>query len=94
MALHLEAKTAILATFIQDLGAEVSITSSNPLTTQDDVAAALAKKVSHVYAWRGETEEEYFDNIRRVLNDSPDIIVDDGADLIVEAHKRLSLIHI
>ncbi len=88
MALHLEAKTAILATFIQNLGAEVSITSSNPLTTQDDVAAALAKKVSHVYAWRGETEEEYFDNIRRVLDDSPDIIVDDGADLIVEAHKR------
>lgn len=87
MALHLEAKTAVLASYVQELGAEVSITSSNPLTTQDDVAAALADRVSHVYAWRGETEEEYMENIRAVLSDGPDIIVDDGADLIVEAHR-------
>ncbi len=86
MALHLEAKTAVLASYVQELGAEVSITSSNPLTTQDDVAAALTKRVSHVYAWRGESEEEYMENIRAVLSDDPDIIVDDGADLIVEAH--------
>ena len=87
MALHLEAKTAVLASYVQELGAEVSITSSNPLTTQDDVAAALTERVSHVYAWRGETEEEYMENIRAVLSDGPDIIVDDGADLIVEAHR-------
>lgn len=87
MALHLEAKTAVLASYIQGLGAEVSITSSNPLTTQDDVAAALAQRVSHVYAWRGETENEYMENIRAIISDEPDIIVDDGADLIVEAHR-------
>jgi adenosylhomocysteinase len=87
MVLHLEAKTAVLASVIQDLGAEVSITSSNPLTTQDDVAAALTRKVSHVYAWRGETEEQYYDNIRSVLKERPHILVDDGADMILMAHE-------
>lgn len=87
MVLHLEAKTAVLASIIQDLGGEVSITSSNPLTTQDDVAAALSRKVSHVYAWRGETEEQYYDNIRLVLKERPHILVDDGADMILMAHE-------
>ena len=87
MSLHLEAKTAALAISLEELGAEVSITSSNPLTTQDDVAAALAKGASRVYAWRGETDDEYRENHRRVLADGPDIIVDDGADLSVMAHE-------
>ncbi len=87
MSLHLEAKTAALAIGLEELGADVSVTSSNPLTTQDDVAAALAGRISRVYAWRGETDEEYWENHRRVLADDPDIIVDDGADLSVMAHE-------
>ncbi len=81
MSLHLEAKTAVLATYFQRLGASVSITSSNPITCQDDVAAALTDDVSHVYAWRGETEEEYNSNHRRLLENEPNILIDDGADL-------------
>jgi adenosylhomocysteinase len=87
MSLHLEAKTAALAISLERLGARVSITSSNPLSTQDDVAAALAESVDRVYAWRGETEEEYLRNHRRVLDDGPQLIVDDGADLSVMAHE-------
>ncbi len=87
MSLHLEAKTAVLAMSLERLGARVSITSSNPLSTQDDVAAALSELVHRVYAWRGESEEEYEENHRRVLMDSPQILVDDGADLSVMAHS-------
>jgi adenosylhomocysteinase len=88
VCLHLEAKTALLAITLQELGAEVSITSSNPLTTQDDVAAALAERVSHVYSWYNETIEEYEMNVSRVAEFKPDIIVDDGGDLGVTLHKK------
>ncbi len=88
VCLHLEAKTALLAITLQELGAEVSITSSNPLTTQDDVAAALAERVSHVYSWYNETLEEYEMNVLRVAENRPDLIVDDGGDLGVLLHKR------
>jgi len=88
VCLHLEAKTALLAITLQELGAEVSITSSNPLTTQDDVAAALAERVSHVYSWYNETMEEYEANVARVAESRPDIIVDDGGDLGVTLHKK------
>ncbi|MCL4344154.1 MAG: adenosylhomocysteinase [Nitrososphaerota archaeon] len=81
MSLHLEAKTAVLAMYLQKLGAAVSITSSNPITCQDDVAAALTDDVSHVYAWRGETESEYNANHMKLLENGPNILVDDGADL-------------
>lgn len=87
VSLHLEAKTAVLALTLEELGARVAVTSSNPLTTQDDVAAALSSRVHRVYAWRGETEEEYWENHHRVLDQDPDLIIDDGADLIVLAHK-------
>jgi len=86
--LHLEAKTAVLCAIMQELGAQVSVTASNPLTTQDDVAAALTKEVSHVYAWRGETAEEYSLNLGMVLDSKPDVLVDDGADLSVMAMER------
>jgi adenosylhomocysteinase len=88
VCLHLEAKTAVLCSTMQELGAEVSVTSSNPLTTQDDVAAALASRVSHVFSWRGETQEEYALNLGRVLDQAPDVLVDDGADLSVMATQR------
>ncbi len=87
IVLHLEAKTAVLASYIQEAGADVYITSSNPETTQDDVAAALTRRVAGVYAWRGESIKEYFENIRRILDKKPDFIIDDGADCIVMAHQ-------
>ncbi|MGC8664588.1 MAG: adenosylhomocysteinase [Nitrososphaeria archaeon] len=88
MSLHLEAKTAYLAMALKKLGAEVSITSSNPITAQDDVAAALTEYVDHVYAWRGETPEEYEFNHKRILELKPNLIIDDGADLSIMAIKN------
>lgn len=81
MSIHLEAKTAYLALTLKELGAYIAITSSNPLSTQDDVAAALAEAGIDVFAWRGETPEEYMENQRRVLRTKPDLIIDDGLDL-------------
>ncbi|WP_456472129.1 adenosylhomocysteinase [Methanocaldococcus sp.] len=93
MALHLEAKTAVLAETLMIGGAKIAITGCNPLSTQDDVAAACAKKGMHVYAWRGETREEYYENLNRVLDHEPDIIIDDGCDLIFLVHtKRTELL--
>jgi len=86
--LHLEAKTAVLCAILEELGAKVAVTGSNPLTTQDDVAAALTKKVSHVFAWRGETADEYERNLGLVLDTRPDVLVDDGADLSVMSMRR------
>jgi len=77
--LHLEAKTAVLAESIHKAGAEVAITGSNPLSTQDDVAAALAETGERVYAWHGVTEREHQQNLRRVLDLNPDVLIDDGA---------------
>ncbi|MGC9146077.1 MAG: adenosylhomocysteinase [Nitrososphaeria archaeon] len=88
MSLHLEAKTAYLAVSLKKLGAEVSITSSNPITAQDDVAAALTDYVDHVYAWRGETPQEYEMNHKRILELKPNIIIDDGADLSIMSIKN------
>jgi len=88
ISLHLEAKTAYLAISLKKLGAEVSITSSNPITAQDDVAAALTDYVDHVYAWRGETPEEYELNHMRILEVKPNIIIDDGADLSIMSIKK------
>lgn len=86
--LHLEAKTAVLADSIHQAGAEVAITGSNPLTTQDDVAAALAERGVGVFAWRGVTEREHKENLNQVLETGPDILIDDGAELSVLAHLK------
>lgn len=86
--LHLEAKTAVLAESIHQAGAEVAITGSNPLTTQDDVAAALAETGVSVFAWHGVTEEEHRQNLNRVLDLQPDILIDDGAELVILAHAK------
>ncbi|MEM3402479.1 MAG: adenosylhomocysteinase [Candidatus Hadarchaeales archaeon] len=85
-ALHTEAKTAVLVRTLMAGGAEVAITSCNPLSTKDDVAAALAREGVHVYAWRGETVRDYYSNLNRVLDHSPDVVIDDGADLITLIH--------
>lgn len=87
-ALHVEAKTAALVRALMAAGARVAITSCNPLSTRDEVAAALAKDGVNVYAWRGESEAEYYANLGRVLKNKPDVLIDDGADLISLVHTR------
>src|SRR5881296_1305684 len=86
--LHLEAKTAVLAESLYQAGAEVAITGSNPLSTQDDVAAALSETGVHVYAWHGVTDKEHKQNLNRVLDLQPDILIDDGAELSILAHLK------
>lgn len=87
MALHVEAKTAVLTETLAAAGAEVYITGCNPLSTQDDVAQALgAVDGVHCYAKRGVGVEEYYAAIDRVLDASPSITIDDGMDLIHRIH--------
>ena len=86
VCVHLEAKTAYLAKVLAAGGAEVSVTGSNPLSTQDDVAAALAADGLHVYAWYGATEEEYFQHLNDALDIKPNIVIDDGGDLVHLLH--------
>lgn len=87
MALHTEAKTGILAITIAEAGAEVRLASCNPLSTDDSVALALREKYGmKVYAKKGETSEEYYQNLNNVLDMKPDFIIDDGADLISMVH--------
>ncbi len=88
MCLHLEAKTAFLAETLKVGGAEIRITGSNPLSTQDDICAGLAKKGVEVYAWHGLNEKEYYENIEKIMEFFPEIIIDDGADTIAYAHKK------
>lgn len=89
LSIHLEAKTALLCKTLKAAGADVYVTGSNPLSTQDDVAAALVKDGMEVYAWYDCTEEEYYDNIRRVLENNCQIIVDDGGDLVHMLHTEM-----
>ncbi|TXT54294.1 MAG: Adenosylhomocysteinase [Promethearchaeota archaeon] len=86
--LHITKETGILARTLKAGGAEVYLCGSNPLSTQDDVAAALAQEDVHVFAWHGNTTEEFYWCIRQCLDESPNIMIDDGADLIVTAHKE------
>ena len=88
ITLHLEAKTAYLATIFKNAGAEVAITGSNPLSTQDDIAAALVEDGLHVFAWYNCTAEEYDTFINHALDIEPDIIVDDGGDLVSMLHTK------
>jgi len=86
--LHLEAKTACLLLALKELGAEVAAAGSNPLSTQDDVCAYLVREGVAVYSWRGMSGREYFENLESVIERSPEILVDDGADLVVTAHEK------
>ncbi|MCF8000904.1 MAG: adenosylhomocysteinase [Halanaerobiales bacterium] len=88
ICLHLEAKTAYMAIVLSELGADVYITGSNPLSTQDDVAAALTKYGVTVYSWRGETAEEYEKSLNKILDVEPDLIIDDGGDLVSKIHNE------
>ncbi len=88
LSVHLEAKTAHLCEVMAAGGAQMYITGSNPLSTQDDVAAALVHEGLNVFAIHGCTEEEYFADIRRVLEVGPNIIIDDGGDLVTTLHNE------
>ncbi|QUH23632.1 adenosylhomocysteinase [Methanobacterium alkalithermotolerans] len=86
--LHLEPKTINLGLTLQAGGAEVAMTGCNPLSTQDDATAAGAALGLNMYGWRGENTEEYYQNIHRVLDHQPDILIDDGADMIFLVHRE------
>ena len=88
LSIHLEAKTAYLCTVLKSGGAEMYITGSNPLSTQDDVAAALVSEGMEVHAWYGASEEEYNAHIDHVLENNCEIIIDDGGDLVNALHTR------
>ncbi len=86
--LHLEPKTINLGLTLHAGGAEVAMTGCNPLSTQDAATAAGAALGLNMYGWRGETNEEYYENINKVLDHEPDIIIDDGADMIFLVHRE------
>ncbi|MBE6236002.1 MAG: adenosylhomocysteinase [Bacteroidales bacterium] len=90
LSVHLEAKTAYLCEVLAAGGAEMYVTGSNPLSTQDDVAAALVEAGLNVYAWYDATPEEYEAHIRRVIEVGPNIIIDDGGDLVNLMHTEYS----
>ncbi len=88
LSVHLEAKTAYLCEVLASGGAQMFVTGSNPLSTQDDIAAALASEGMEVFALHGATPEEYESGIRRVLEVGPNLIIDDGGDLVHTIHEE------
>ncbi|MFX0177684.1 MAG: adenosylhomocysteinase [Candidatus Hodarchaeota archaeon] len=86
--LHVTKETGNLARTLKAGGAEVYLCGSNPLSTQDDVAAALVQEGVNVFAWHGNTDEEFYWCIRQCLDAKPNILIDDGADMIVTAHQE------
>lgn len=88
LSVHLEAKTAYLCKVLAAGGAEMFVTGSNPLSTQDDVAAALVHDGLNVYAWYDATDEEYHRHTSRVIEAGPNIIIDDGGDLVHLIHNE------
>ncbi len=89
LSIHLEAKTAYLCKVLAAGGAQMYITGSNPLSTQDDVAAALVKAGLNVFAWYNSTDEEYNRHITKVLENNCNIIIDDGGDLVNMLHTSM-----
>ena len=88
LSVHLEAKTAYLCKVFAAGGAEMFVTGSNPLSTQDDVAAALVHDGLNVFAWYDATDEEYHRHISAVVEAGPNIIIDDGGDLVNLIHSE------
>jgi adenosylhomocysteinase len=86
--LHVTKETAVLVDALIAGGAKIALCGSNPLSTQDDVAAALADKGVHVFAWRGQNTQEYYKCIDNVLDYKPSITLDDGADLVGTLHSK------
>ena len=93
VTIHLEAKTAYLALVLKNAGANVVVTGSNPLSTQDEIAAALVDSGVTVFATHGCTNEEYDMYLREALKSEPQLIIDDGGDLVNMLHgERRDLI--
>ena len=90
LSVHLEAKTAYLCRVLQAGGAEMYVTGSNPLSTQDDIAAALVHGGMEVFAVHGATAEEYHAHLKAVMEHRPNIIIDDGGDLVNLIHNEYS----
>ncbi|MGM0882764.1 MAG: adenosylhomocysteinase [Bacillota bacterium] len=90
ICLHLEAKTGYLAQVLQAGGGEVAVCGSNPLSTQDDVVAALVESGITAYAWHNATDEEYRLHMNRALDFGPNAIIDDGGDLVSLLHGERS----
>lgn len=88
LSIHLEAKTAYLCKVLASGGAQMYVTGSNPLSTQDDVAAALAHAGLNVFAWYNATADEYTNHLREVISAEPNIIIDDGGDLVNLIHNE------
>ncbi len=86
--LHVTKETGVLVRTLRELGADVYLAGSNPLSTQDDIAAALYEEGFNICAWRGQTTEEYFGCIEEVALSKPDIVIDDGADLHAVLHEK------
>ncbi len=89
--LHVTKETGVLIRTIDALGADIAWSGCNPLSTQDDVAASIANGGISIFASRGVTTEQYYDDIHSTMNPPPDITIDDGADLTVEMHKAKSI---
>ncbi|MFZ0511372.1 MAG: adenosylhomocysteinase [Candidatus Nitrosopolaris sp.] len=85
--LHITKETSVLVITAKMLGAEIALCSANPLSTQDDVAAFLSSEGIRIFAWRGQSERQYRECIKSVLQFRPDILTDDGGDLHLAAHK-------
>lgn len=86
--LHVTKETAVLIETLSAAGAQVSWSGCNPLSTQDDIAAALAKNGIEIYAWHGMNVEEFYWCIERTLDMKPNLTLDDGADLIFTVHNK------
>jgi adenosylhomocysteinase len=86
--LHVTKETAVLIKVLIAGGAKVALCGSNPLSTQDDVAAALADSGVHVFAWRGQNTEDYYKCIDKVLDFKPTMTMDDGADVVGMLHSK------
>jgi adenosylhomocysteinase len=91
-SLHVTKETSVLITTLIAGGAKVALCGSNPLSTQDEIAAFLAKQGVNVYAWRGETTKEYYWCVEKVIDTRPQITVDDGADLVGTIHSKRTAI--
>ena len=89
VCVHLEAKTAYLGLVLRSAGAEITVTGSNPLSTKDEICAALDSLGVEVFAWHGATAKEYHDHQIKALEFCPHIIIDDGSDLVTLLHDEI-----
>ncbi len=87
MMLHITKETGVLVRVIKAAGADIALVAGNPLSTQDDIAAALAAEGIKVYAWKGQDGDAYYENMRTALKLKPDLIMDDGADMHAMVHQ-------